>query len=61
MISGGSLTAVGEVTNLTATTMAFANLDALNINQDGATSGNLKAIAPWWERAPQSRPTGCSR
>jgi prepilin-type N-terminal cleavage/methylation domain-containing protein len=45
MISGGSLTAVGEVTNLTATTMAFANLDALNINQDGAASGNLKAIA----------------
>src|SRR5579859_6375923 len=45
MISGGSLTAVGEVTDLTATTMAFANLDALNINQDGATSGNLKAIA----------------
>lgn len=45
MISGGSLTAVGEVTNLTATTMTFANLDPLNINQDGAASGNLKAIA----------------
>jgi type IV pilus assembly protein PilW len=45
MISGGSLTAVGEVTNVTATTMAFANLDALNINQDGAAAGNLKAIA----------------
>jgi prepilin-type N-terminal cleavage/methylation domain-containing protein len=45
VISGGGLTAVGEVTNLTATTMTFANLDALNINQDGAASGNLKAIA----------------
>ncbi len=45
MISGGGLTAVGEVTGLTATTMAFANLDPLNINQDGAASGNLKAIA----------------
>jgi type IV pilus assembly protein PilW len=44
MISGGSLTGVGEVTNLTATTMSFANLDALNINQSGATSGNLNAI-----------------
>lgn len=45
MISGGGLTAVGEVTTLTATTLTFANLDALNINQDGAASGNLKAIA----------------
>lgn len=45
MVSGGSLIAVGEVTNLTTTTMAFANLDPLNINQDGAASGNLKAIA----------------
>ncbi len=45
MISGGGLTAVGEVTGLSATTMAFANLDPLNINQDGAASGNLKAIA----------------
>jgi prepilin-type N-terminal cleavage/methylation domain-containing protein len=45
MVSGGSLTAVGEVTNVTSTTMAFANLDPLNINQDGAASGNLKAIA----------------
>jgi len=45
MVAGGGLTAVGEVTNLTATTMAFANLDPLNINQDGAASGNLKAIA----------------
>jgi prepilin-type N-terminal cleavage/methylation domain-containing protein len=45
MVSGGSSIAVGEVTNLTTTTMTFANLDPLNINQDGAASGNLKAIA----------------
>jgi len=59
MVAGGGLTEVGEVTNLTSTataatcgngtavtgTMAFANGDALNINQDGAASGNLKAIA----------------
>jgi prepilin-type N-terminal cleavage/methylation domain-containing protein len=45
MITGGGLTAVGEVTTLTATTLTFANNDALNINQDGAASGNLKAIA----------------
>jgi prepilin-type N-terminal cleavage/methylation domain-containing protein len=45
MVSGGGITAVGEVTGLSATTMAFANLDALNINQDGAASGNLKSIA----------------
>lgn len=45
MISGGGLTAVGEVTSLTATSMTFANLDPLNINQDGAQSGNLKALA----------------
>jgi prepilin-type N-terminal cleavage/methylation domain-containing protein len=59
MVAGGGLTAVGEVTNLTSSataatcgngqpatgTMTFANGDPLNINQDGATSGNLKAIA----------------
>jgi prepilin-type N-terminal cleavage/methylation domain-containing protein len=45
MIAGGGITAVGEVTALTNTTLTFANLDPLNINQDGATSGNLKAIA----------------
>lgn len=45
MVSGGGLTAVGEVTGLTNASMAFANLDPLNINQDGAQSGNLKAIA----------------
>ena len=45
MVQGGGITAVGEVTALTNTSMAFANLDPLNINQDGAQSGNLKAIA----------------
>jgi prepilin-type N-terminal cleavage/methylation domain-containing protein len=45
MVAGGGITAVGEVTNLTATTMTFANGDPLNINQDGAASGNLKSIA----------------
>lgn len=53
MVSGGGVTAVGEVTTLSsasgspgsAGTMAFANGDALNINQDAAASGNLKAIA----------------
>jgi len=45
MLSGGSVTGVGEVTNLTTTSMTFGNLDTLNINQDGAASGNLKAIA----------------
>jgi hypothetical protein len=37
--------AVGEVTSLTATTISFANLDPLNINQSGATTNNIKAIA----------------
>ena len=45
MISGGGLTGVGEVTALSATSLGFAASDALNMNQDGATSGNLKAIA----------------
>jgi hypothetical protein len=37
--------AVGEVTTVSATTIGFANLDPLNINQSGATSNNIKAIA----------------
>jgi type IV pilus assembly protein PilW len=59
MVAGGGKTAVGEVTavsssansttcgNGTAFTGAitFANGDPLNMNQDGAASGNLKAIA----------------
>lgn len=53
MISGGGMTAVGEVTTLSsasgapgsAGTMTFANADALRFNQDAAASGNLKAVA----------------
>ena len=59
MVAGGGLTAVGEVTNLSSTatsttcgngtaftgTMTFAGSDPLNMNQDGAAKGNLKAIA----------------
>jgi prepilin-type N-terminal cleavage/methylation domain-containing protein len=46
MISGGGQTAVGEVTTApTATTITFANLDPLNINDSGAASGNLNQVA----------------
>lgn len=38
-------TAVGEVTGLTPTTIAFANLDPLNMNQNGAQFNNIKAIS----------------
>lgn len=39
-------TAIAEVTGLTANSMTFANLDALNINQSGAASNNLQSINP---------------
>ena len=47
MLSNSSATgvAVGEVTGITATTISFANLDALNINQSGAASNNINAIS----------------
>lgn len=51
MVSGASLTGVGEVTNITwnsgtsTGTITFANGDPLNINQSGAASGNLAAVA----------------
>jgi prepilin-type N-terminal cleavage/methylation domain-containing protein len=53
MVSGGGVTGVGEVTNVSSTsgsacspaTMDFANADPLNINQSGAASGNLNAVA----------------
>jgi prepilin-type N-terminal cleavage/methylation domain-containing protein len=45
MLSNSVGTAVGEVTNITATTISFANLDALNINQTAAASNNIKFIA----------------
>ncbi|MFZ0863527.1 MAG: prepilin-type N-terminal cleavage/methylation domain-containing protein [Candidatus Sulfotelmatobacter sp.] len=37
--------AVGEVTNVSATVITFADADPLNINQSGATSNNIKAIS----------------
>jgi prepilin-type N-terminal cleavage/methylation domain-containing protein len=45
MLSNSAGNAVGEVTGITATTISFANLDALNINQSGAAFNNIKAIA----------------
>jgi prepilin-type N-terminal cleavage/methylation domain-containing protein len=41
--------AIGEVTtvspfNVTGATLTFANLDALNVNQSGAASSNMKSI-----------------
>jgi hypothetical protein len=45
MLSNSLGTAVGEVTNLTPTTIDFADLDALNINQNGAASNNIRAIS----------------
>jgi prepilin-type N-terminal cleavage/methylation domain-containing protein len=46
MLSNSSVTgtAVGEVTGLTATTISFANLDPLNMNQSGAGANNINAI-----------------
>ena len=38
--------AVGEVTGFTNATIAFANNDALQINQSGAATNNIKALAP---------------
>jgi prepilin-type N-terminal cleavage/methylation domain-containing protein len=45
MLTNNLGSAVGEVTGLTATSIAFANLDPLDINQNSATSNNIKAIA----------------
>jgi prepilin-type N-terminal cleavage/methylation domain-containing protein len=45
MLSNNLGTAVGEVTGITATSIAFANLDPLNINQNSAGSNNIKAIS----------------
>jgi prepilin-type N-terminal cleavage/methylation domain-containing protein len=46
MFSNSRGTAVGEVTTLNGTSMTFANLDALNINQSGAASNNLQTVNP---------------
>jgi prepilin-type N-terminal cleavage/methylation domain-containing protein len=45
MLSNSLGTAVGEVTGTTATTIAFADLDPLNFNQNGAAFNNIKAIS----------------
>jgi prepilin-type N-terminal cleavage/methylation domain-containing protein len=55
MITGGGITAVGEVTNLSANgtggtasatgVLNFANTDPLNLNQSGAALGNLAQVA----------------
>ena len=45
MLSNTLGTAVGEVTNVTPTGIEFANLDPLNINQNGAASNNIAAIS----------------
>ena len=37
--------AVGEVTGMTPTSIAFSNSDPLNMNQDGAATNNIKAIS----------------
>ena len=44
MLSNNAGTAVGEVTGITATTLTFADLDPLNINQSSAQFNNIKAI-----------------
>ena len=45
MLSNSLGNAVGEVTGITATTITFANLDPLNLNQSGAATNNIKAIS----------------
>jgi prepilin-type N-terminal cleavage/methylation domain-containing protein len=46
LLSNSVGTAVGEVTgNTPAGTLMFGNLDALNINQSGAATNNIKAIS----------------
>lgn len=45
MLSNSLGTAVGEVTNITPTEIDFANLDPLNINQNGAGTNNIAAIS----------------
>jgi prepilin-type N-terminal cleavage/methylation domain-containing protein len=45
MLSNSLGTAVGEVTGLGPTSIAFADADPLNMNQSGATLNNIKAIS----------------
>jgi prepilin-type N-terminal cleavage/methylation domain-containing protein len=46
LLSNSHGSAVGEVTNLDATSLTFAGSDPLNINQGGAASNNIQAINP---------------
>lgn len=45
MLSNSLGTVVGEVTNLDAGSITFADADALNINQNGAAQNNIKSIS----------------
>jgi len=45
MVSNSAGTAVGEVTNVSATAITFANTDPLNMNQSGAANNNMSAIS----------------
>ena len=45
MLSNSLGTAVGEVTNIGPTNIDFSDLDALNINQNGAATNNIRAIS----------------
>src|SRR5579863_5688175 len=45
LLSNNLGSAVGEVTGLTATTISFATLDPLNINQSGATTSVYRLFA----------------
>jgi len=45
MLSNSLGTAVGEVTDRGAAAIAFADLDPLNMNQNGAANNNIRAIS----------------
>jgi type IV pilus assembly protein PilW len=45
MLSNSLGTAVGEVTGIGPTSIDFADLDPLNINQNGAATNNIRAIS----------------
>ena len=45
MLSNNLGTAVGEVTGWSPTSIAFADVDALNLNQNGAQFNNIKSIS----------------
>jgi prepilin-type N-terminal cleavage/methylation domain-containing protein len=45
LLSNNKGTAVGEVTSMSSSSLTFAGLDALNMNQSGAQVGNIAYIA----------------